>query len=126
MGILGAAIDGQEIPDLEAATQVDTWWAERAIPGHFHYDVTDSKRSRALVPGAKPVRYRDPPEIMRGRDWLAGHGGPLRILATGSRERKNEAMITDALTPYRWLDAVLVSGHCPRGADAICEKIWAS
>ncbi len=29
--ILEAAISGQEIPDIDSATQVDTWRAERAI-----------------------------------------------------------------------------------------------
>jgi YspA, cpYpsA-related SLOG family len=57
----------------------------------------------------------------------------MRILVTGSRTWTDERRIADALAqqyhchehpdcgiPYR-----VVSGHCPDGADAICE-LWAS
>ncbi len=101
------------------------WFQPGRRTGHFHYDVTDSKRSRALDLGARPVRYRDVPEIMRARDYLAEHGGPLRILVTGSREWADRAPVADALMPYRWVSAVLVSGHA-RGADMICESVWDS
>ena len=49
-----------------------------------------------------------------------------RILITGSRYWANRAVIGAALALQFNLDdtAVLVSGACPTGADAIAEGIW--
>lgn len=47
-----------------------------------------------------------------------------RILITGSRDWDDAETIEDALSPYRYRDAVLVSGACPSGADRIAEEIW--
>ena len=49
-----------------------------------------------------------------------------RILVTGSREWTDEAVIRRALRQYWLPGAVLVSGGCPCGADAIAERIWTS
>ncbi|MEV8339239.1 DUF2493 domain-containing protein [Leucobacter sp. NPDC077196] len=56
-------------------------------------------------------------------------GGAVRILITGSRGWTDERLIADALLTV-WLtedrphNAVLVSGACPTGADAIAESVW--
>jgi SLOG family YspA-like protein len=48
----------------------------------------------------------------------------LRILITGSRTWADRAMIRAALAEVWSPDSVLVSGACPRGADAFCEACW--
>lgn len=48
-----------------------------------------------------------------------------RILVTGSRMWDDEAAVRAALAPHYAPGAVLVSGACPEGADAIAERIWA-
>lgn len=53
----------------------------------------------------------------------------MRILITGSRSWADERLIADALmtvwlTADRPQNAVLVSGACPTGADAIAESVW--
>lgn len=47
-----------------------------------------------------------------------------RILITGSRNWSDRETIQNALKPFAYHDAVLVSGACPSGADAIAEEIW--
>ncbi len=51
---------------------------------------------------------------------------PRRMLVTGSRTWTDETVIATALRE-QWGEgaAVLVSGACPRGADAIAERLWA-
>lgn len=49
-----------------------------------------------------------------------------RILVTGSQEWKDEELPRKVLRAL-WIlseGGLLVSGGCPRGADAICEGIW--
>lgn len=49
-----------------------------------------------------------------------------RILVTGSQEWDDEASIHRVLKAL-WIlapEALLVSGGCPRGADALCERAW--
>jgi hypothetical protein len=48
-----------------------------------------------------------------------------RILITGSRTWTDRAAIRDELAAV-WGDgtAVLISGNCPDGADALCEDCW--
>ncbi|MFE4462902.1 SLOG family protein [Nocardia tengchongensis] len=43
---------------------------------------------------------------------------------TGSRSWRDRRIIRDALAEVWDLDAVLVSGACPTGADALCEACW--
>jgi hypothetical protein len=55
---------------------------------------------------------------------------PPRLLITGSRGWTDRAVIRDALRIWwdstgRDPEAILVSGKCPKGADRICEEIWA-
>ena len=61
----------------------------------------------------------------------AGHGGPRRILITGSRDWTDERSIKVALSQaFEGLGrpelVVLVSGACPTGADRIAERAWQS
>jgi Bifunctional DNA primase/polymerase, N-terminal/YspA, cpYpsA-related SLOG family len=51
---------------------------------------------------------------------------PRRVLVTGSRTWTSEHTIAAALREHRAPGAVLVSGACPRGADAIAERLWTS
>jgi hypothetical protein len=52
---------------------------------------------------------------------------PLRrILITGSRAWTDTATVREALAQVWHPDAVLVSGACPRGADALCEAVWSA
>lgn len=50
---------------------------------------------------------------------------PRRVLITASRTWTHARVIRDALAEV-WGDgqAVLVSGACPQGGDAICEMFW--
>jgi hypothetical protein len=52
----------------------------------------------------------------------------MRILVTGSARWTNRAAIGIALARLFNVDntAVLVSGHCPTGADRIAEEIWSA
>jgi hypothetical protein len=47
-----------------------------------------------------------------------------RVLVTGSRTWTDHAVIRAALAEHFAPGVVLVSGACPRGADAIAEHIW--
>ncbi|MGI8817454.1 MAG: DUF2493 domain-containing protein [Pseudonocardia sp.] len=47
-----------------------------------------------------------------------------RVLITGSRTWTDVAVIRAALVQVWHPDTVLVSGGCPRGADALCEQCW--
>ena len=49
-----------------------------------------------------------------------------RVLVTGSRTWTDETVIGDALHEHWAPGAILVSGACPRGADAIAEQLWRS
>ena len=46
------------------------------------------------------------------------------MLVTGSRTWTDETAIAAALRQHWDGAAVLVSGACPRGADAIAERLW--
>jgi hypothetical protein len=48
------------------------------------------------------------------------------VLVTGSRTWTDEAVIAAALREHFHPGTVLVTGACPRGADAIAERLWAS
>jgi hypothetical protein len=52
---------------------------------------------------------------------------PYRVLITASRTWTNVSLITRVLAGVHQEhpDAVLVSGHCPQGGDAIAERCWA-
>lgn len=47
-----------------------------------------------------------------------------RVLITGSRGWTDTAVIRAALAEVWDRKTVLVSGACPRGADALCEACW--
>jgi hypothetical protein len=47
-----------------------------------------------------------------------------RVLVTGSQTFTDESRILEVLSEYAVPGAVLVSGHCPRGADYFAERIW--
>jgi hypothetical protein len=47
-----------------------------------------------------------------------------RILITGSRAWFDRVVIRQALASVWQPDSILVSGACPRGADALCESCW--
>lgn len=48
-----------------------------------------------------------------------------RILITGSRTWNDWATIRRVLRASYRPGAILVSGACPKGADAMCERAWA-
>jgi hypothetical protein len=109
----------------------------------WHYDVTAGKRAESVKLGAVEVTWRDSVRIMREREARLAKpecslGEPCheascgacypeaigRVLITGSRTWDDVAVIEDALRPHFRRGAVLVSGACPKGADAICERVW--
>jgi hypothetical protein len=47
-----------------------------------------------------------------------------RVLVTGSRTWQDAGVITGVLAAHYRDGAVLVSGACPRGADALAEEYW--
>lgn len=47
-----------------------------------------------------------------------------RVLVTGSRGWRDRAVIRFALADVWDAETILVSGACPRGADALCEACW--
>jgi hypothetical protein len=47
-----------------------------------------------------------------------------RVLITGSRTWNDRAVIRAALGDVWNPEAVLISGACPDGADALCEACW--
>jgi hypothetical protein len=47
-----------------------------------------------------------------------------RILVTGSRSWNDQATIRRVLRVSYRPGTVLVSGACPKGADAMCERAW--
>jgi hypothetical protein len=47
-----------------------------------------------------------------------------RVVVTGSRTWTDTTTIRAALVAVWDPDTVLVSGGCPRGADALCEDCW--
>jgi hypothetical protein len=47
-----------------------------------------------------------------------------RLLITGSQNWTDEATIRRELASRYEPGMVLVSGHCPKGADPICESVW--
>jgi hypothetical protein len=59
---------------------------------------------------------------------LARAAGPVarRVLVSGSRTWTDTSTIASALAEAWAPGAVLVSGGCPRGVDAIAEQIWSS
>ncbi|MGI8446595.1 MAG: DNA polymerase [Streptosporangiaceae bacterium] len=88
----------------------------------------------------RPARSPEPPEPSppppAPPGWVpADHGSLARrvrpvthkVLVTGSRTWTDETAIAAALREH-WHDgnALLISGACPRGADAIAERIWRS
>ena len=52
------------------------------------------------------------------------HPPARRLLVTGSRAWEDEATIRRELAARYRPGVVLVSGHCPAGADVTCERIW--
>jgi hypothetical protein len=48
----------------------------------------------------------------------------MRVLVSGSRRWSDVETIREALSGFYSPGAVLVSGACPSGADAIAERIW--
>jgi Bifunctional DNA primase/polymerase, N-terminal/YspA, cpYpsA-related SLOG family len=51
-------------------------------------------------------------------------GAARRVLVTGSRTWTDEAVIAAALAEHCPPGTILVTGACPRGADAIAERLW--
>lgn len=53
---------------------------------------------------------------------------PYRLLVTASRTWEDAGLINEVLAGVlgEHPDAVLVSGHCPDGGDAIAERCWAA
>jgi hypothetical protein len=49
---------------------------------------------------------------------------PKRLLVTGSRTWDDTELVRRALAAYGQAGDTLVTGGCPRGADAIAEQIW--
>lgn len=49
-----------------------------------------------------------------------------RVLITGSRTWTDRALIRAALAQAWEPGTILVSGGCPKGADALCEACWSA
>src|SRR6266851_4582333 len=71
-------------------------------------------------PGAG--RYCPPGICWCGR--CPAPGAARRVLVTGSRTWTDEAVIGAALAGHCPPGTVLVTGACPRGADAIAARLW--
>lgn len=50
----------------------------------------------------------------------------MRVLVTGSRDWGDYDRVETALLAVLETNAILVSGHCPTGADFIAEEFWKS
>jgi hypothetical protein len=86
-------------------------------------------------PGHTPAALAGKPEPGAGRYcpptvcWC-GHCPPRqpaaarRVLVTGSRTWTDRQVIADALREHCPPGTVLVTGACPRGADALAEQLW--
>ena len=91
----------------------------------WHYDVTAGKRAQAIALGAVEVGARDAPRIMREREARSAQAKPAkRVMVTGSRTFTDRDVAERALKPHYEPGAVLVSGACKDGADALAEEIW--
>jgi hypothetical protein len=94
----------------------------------WHYDLTESKRARAIALGARAVPYRELPEICRAREAArqAREAEPVtgRLLISGSRSWTDYDTIRRELAARYRPGMVLVSGANPQGADAMCEQVW--
>ena len=75
-----------------------------------------ARARRGPVLPARPVLVRALPAARR----------PRRVLVTGSRTWTSHGVIADALRGQFHPGTVLVTGGCPRGADAIAEQLWRS
>ncbi|WP_405166431.1 DUF2493 domain-containing protein [Nocardia sp. NBC_01499] len=85
----------------------------RAMFSQPTFDTVGMRLELAVTISHTPPPAPDAP-LRRGR----------RILITGSRSWTDHATIRAALAELWSPDVVLVSGTCPRGADAQCEACW--
>ena len=85
---------------------------------------------RSTVPVCIPAEHPSLPAAIQaaGEHGSPGPASPAghRVLVTGSRTWTDEQVIADALAEHWYDGAVLVTGACPAGADAIAERIWRS
>ena len=107
---------------------VDPATVER-VPRHEQEAVTDLITSGALSVGERcRVTYGPRTGPAYAVDVIRGRAAPdarRRVLVTGSRTWTDSDVIRTALAEaWRQGARVLVSGACPRGADALAEQCW--
>ncbi|UJW32514.1 SLOG family protein [Saccharothrix sp. AJ9571] len=95
--------------------------AQRATPGWGALSRAPEVHARRPTPR---WRCRPQPAQPRGPRGDRRSAVVYRVLVTGSRGWSDRRVIRDALASMWHPDAVLVSGACPDGADALCEACW--
>lgn len=60
----------EELHEFARRLGLQRSWFQDKPNGHWHYDVTESKRNLAIRMGAQAVTWRESVEIMRKRDAL--------------------------------------------------------
>jgi hypothetical protein len=107
----GAQLDPAYHPTADGAVKL--------IPHGGNAEEAERIRAAFTAVTSLTAAYRSAPAAP-----VAAPARPRRVLVTGSRTWTDEAVIAAALREHWGTGAVLVCGACPRGADAIAERLW--